>query len=287
MTENTAQTPEDLSADDLFVPAHALTIAGSEATGGAGGQADIKTFQELGVFGSLALTVIVSFDPENEWNHRVFPLPQDVIAQQLQTNFAAFDFDAVKIGMLGSPDTIRTVGEALGQHKPDNLVLDPVLICKGQEPGHALDTDRALTATILPHADFVTPNHFEALALSGMDEITTVDHLTEAAKRIFDSSGAVVLAKGGVRLEGADAVDVFYDGTDVEVLSAPKIGEVPVSGAGCSLAAAVTAELAKGSTPLEAATAAKEFVTAGIKHRVGGRLPFESFWQGGLVAEMG
>ncbi|MCB4209032.1 bifunctional hydroxymethylpyrimidine kinase/phosphomethylpyrimidine kinase [Arthrobacter sp. UM1] len=266
------------------VPAHALTIAGSEATGGAGAQADLKTFQALGVFGSLALTVIVSFDPENEWDHRVFPLPQDVIAQQLQTDFAAFEHDAVKIGMLGSPDTIRTVATALREHAPKNLVLDPVLICKGQEPGHALDTDQALKAEILPLADFVTPNHFEATALSGMDSIDSVEDLKEAARRIYDSAGAVVLAKGGVRLEGREAVDVFYDGERLEVLSAEKVGDVPVSGAGCSLAAAVTAELAKGATPFEAAATAKEFVTAGIRHRVtGGSLPFDSFWQGGFA----
>jgi pyridoxine kinase len=262
-------------------PAHALTIAGSEATGGAGAQADIKTFQELGVFGSLALTVIVSFDPADSWNHRLFPIPQDVLAQQLETNFAAFDYSAVKIGMLGSPAAIETTATALTAASPSNLVVDPVLICKGQEPGHALDTDQALKANILPLADFVTPNHFESLALSGMEEITTVEHLSEAARRIYDASGAVVLAKGGVRLDGPDAVDVFYDGTRLEVLHAPKVGEVPVSGAGCSLAAAVTAELAKGATPYEAAVRAKEFVTAGILGRVtGGRLPFDSFWQG-------
>lgn len=91
-----------------------------------------------------------------------------------------------------------------------------------------------------------------------------------------------------MRLAGSEAVDVFYDGSQLEVLSAPKVGEVPVSGAGCSLAAAVTAELAKGATPLEAAVRAKEFVTAGIRARVtGGNLPFDSFWQGGLKAERG
>ena len=137
------------------------------------------------------------------------------------------------------------------------MVLDPVLICKGQEPGHALDTDQALKAQILPLATFVTPNHFEAESLSGL-EITDVDSLKAAAIRIHELSGAAVLAKGGVRLAGPDAVDVYYDGETLEVLSAPKVGEVAVSGAGCSLAAAVTAELAKGATPLEAARTAKD-----------------------------
>ena len=264
-------------------PAIALTIAGSEATGGAGAQADLKTFQELGVFGIANLTCIVSFDPQDNWNHRFVPVDQQVISEQLEATTAAYGpdvLDTVKIGMLGSPATIATVESALAERQFANVVLDPVLICKGQEPGHALDTDQALKAQILPLATFVTPNHFEAESLSGL-EITDVDSLKAAAVRIHELSGAAVLAKGGVRLEGPDAVDVFYDGETLEVLSAPKVGEVAVSGAGCSLAAAVTAELAKGATPLEAARTAKDFVTAGIRNRVASGAPFDALWQGG------
>jgi pyridoxine kinase len=188
--------------------------------------------------------------------------------------------DTVKIGMLGSPATISTVASALAGSGFANVVLDPVLICKGQEPGHALDTDQALKAQILPLATFVTPNHFEAESLSGL-EITDIESLKAAAVRIHELSGAAVLAKGGVRLSGPDAVDVYYDGETLEVLSAPKVGEVAVSGAGCSLAAAVTAELAKGATPLEAARTAKSFVTAGIRNRLASGAPFDALWQGG------
>ncbi|TAP43636.1 hydroxymethylpyrimidine/phosphomethylpyrimidine kinase [Arthrobacter sp. S39] len=278
-------------------PAVVLTIAGSEATGGAGAQADLKTFQELGVFGIANLTCIVSFDPNDSWNHRFVPVDQQVIADQLEATTAAYGpasgvpadeasvperpvLDTVKIGMLGSPATIGTVAAALKNGRFRNVVLDPVLICKGQEPGHALDTDQALKSQILPLATFVTPNQFEAESLSGL-AITDVESLKAAAVRIHELSGAAVLAKGGVRLEGPDAVDVYYDGETLEVLSAPKVGEVAVSGAGCSLAAAVTAELAKGSTPLEAARAAKDFVTAGIRNRVASGAPFDALWQGG------
>ncbi|MEV7474815.1 hydroxymethylpyrimidine/phosphomethylpyrimidine kinase [Pseudarthrobacter oxydans] len=274
-------------------PAVVLTIAGSEATGGAGAQADLKTFQELGVFGIANLTCIVSFDPNDNWNHRFVPVDQQVIADQLEATTAAYGLasdgqplpgrpvlDTVKIGMLGSPATIATVAGALEANSFGNVVLDPVLICKGQEPGHALDTDQALKAQILPLATFVTPNHFEAESLSGL-EITDVESLKAAAIRIHEISGAAVLAKGGVRLEGPDAVDVFYDGETLEVLSAPKVGEVAVSGAGCSLAAAVTAELAKGASPLDAARTAKDFVTAGIRNRVASGAPFDALWQGG------
>ncbi|MFZ4841346.1 hydroxymethylpyrimidine/phosphomethylpyrimidine kinase [Mycetocola saprophilus] len=266
-------------------PAITLTIAGSEATGGAGAQADLKTFQELGVYGITALTCIVSFDPKDNWNHRFVPVDAGVIADQLeaiQTCYAG-SLDTVKIGMLGSPTTISTVRSALQNQDWKNVVLDPVLICKGQEPGHALDTDQALKAEILPLATFVTPNHFEAESLSGIT-ITSVEDLTEAARIIHEISGAAVLAKGGVRIAGPDAVDVYYDGTVTEILSAPKVGEVAVSGAGCSLAAAITAELAKGTTPLEAARTAKAFVTAGIAARVSSNAPFDALWQGGARA---
>jgi pyridoxine kinase len=264
-------------------PAIALTIAGSEATGGAGAQADLKTFQELGVFGIANLTCIVSFNPQDNWNHRFMPVDQQVISEQLEATTAAYGPDAldtVKIGMLGSPTTIATVESALAARQFANVVLDPVLICKGQEPGHALDTDQALKAKILPLATFVTPNHFEAESLSGLS-IGNVEELKAAAIRIHELSGAAVLAKGGVRLEGPDAVDVYYDGETLEVLSAPKVGEVAVSGAGCSLAAAITAELAKGAAPLEAAKTAKTFVTAGIQARVSSNAPFDALWQGG------
>lgn len=255
----------------------ALTIAGSEATGGAGAQADLRTFQAHDVFGAVALTCIVSFDPRADWGHRFVPVEPQVIADQLEAITAAYDGDQLqvtKIGMLGTPVTIETVAGALQQRSFGQVVLDPVLICKGQEPGAALDTDTALKAQILPLATFVTPNHFEAESLSGLS-INTVEDLTEAARRIHEISGAAVLAKGGVNLPGAEAIDVFHDGQRTEVLSAPKVGEVAVAGAGCTLAAAVTARLALGDSPLAAARAAKEFVTAGIVGRLQSQAPFD------------
>ncbi|WP_342022971.1 bifunctional hydroxymethylpyrimidine kinase/phosphomethylpyrimidine kinase [Arthrobacter citreus] len=261
-------------------PAVTLTIAGSEATGGAGAQADLKTFQELGTYGIAALTCIVSFNPKDNWNHRFVPVEAQVISDQLEAIQTAYDLDTVKIGMLGTPATIDTVAKALQSQQWTNIVLDPVLICKGQEPGAALDTDQALKAQILPLATFVTPNHFESMSLAGMDAIESVEDLQEAARRIHEASGAVVLAKGGVRLDGDDAVDVFYDGETMEVLRAPKVGDVAVSGAGCTLAAAITAELAKGATPLAAAKTAKAFVTEGIRNRVSSNAPFDALWQG-------
>ena len=264
-------------------PAVTLTIAGSEATGGAGAQADLRTFQELGTYGTAALTCIVSYNPADNWNHRLTRIDPEVLANQLeaiQANFAG-QLDTVKLGMMGSVETIEVVAEALRSQDWKHVVLDPVLICKGQEPGEAQDTDEALKSKLLPLATVTTPNHFEAEQLSGMT-ISNLEELKDAARKIHDQSGVSVLAKGGVRLEGPEAVDVFYDGSHLEVLGVTKIGNHAVSGAGCSLAAAVAAELAKGRTEIEAAERAKDFVTAGISQRMTAETPYDVMWQGGL-----
>ncbi len=258
----------------------ALTIAGSEATGGAGAQTDLKTFHQLGTFGTAALTCIVSFDPKNDWAHRFVPVDPQVIRDQIEATCALHDIDTVKIGMLGTPATIDAVTESVKERSFRHVVLDPVLICKGQEPGAALDTDKALTDKILPLATVVTPNVFEACILSGMESINSLDELKEAARRIHEAHDVIVIAKGGVVLDGPDAVDVFFDGQEMVELRAPKIGEHRVSGAGCTVAAAIAAELAKGASPLEAAQTAKKFVTVAIENRQPGHAPFEAVWQG-------
>ena len=120
-----------------------------------------------------------------------------MIADQIEAATAAHNLDVVKIGMLGTPATIDVVAEGLEKQNWRHVVLDPVLICKGQEAGAALDTDNALRAQVLPHATVVTPNLFEARTLSGMDEITSVDQLIEAARRIHDLGPKYVVAKGG------------------------------------------------------------------------------------------
>lgn len=267
----------------MQTPPVVLTIAGSEATGGAGAQADLRTFQAHGVFGVMALTCIVSFDPKADWGHRFVPVEPQVIADQIEAITAAYgpeQLDVVKLGMLGTPATIETVAGALAARPFGHVVLDPVLICKGQEPGAALDTDTALKAHLLPMATVVTPNHFETVSLSGLDSIDTVDELTAAARMIHEASGAAVLAKGGVHLPGAEAIDVYVDADTTEVLTAPKVGDVAVAGAGCTLAAAIAAQLALGAAPLQAARAAKSFVTAGIEGRLSSSAPFDVVWQG-------
>jgi len=259
----------------------AYVIAGSEATGGAGFQVDLKTFQQLGVYGVGTLTCIVSFDPKNGWGHRFVPVAPDVIADQFEAANAAHDLDVVKVGMLGTPDTIDVVARCLASKPWRHVVLDPVLICKGQEPGAALDTDTALREKVLPLATVVTPNNYETATLAGVEgPLTTLDALVDAAKKIHELGTQYVVAKGGVDLPGSDAVDVLYDGHDVTVFSSPKVGQERVSGAGCTFAAAITAELAKGAAVKDAVGVAKAVVDAGIAARVSAHTPFDTVWQG-------
>ncbi|MGO1593986.1 MAG: bifunctional hydroxymethylpyrimidine kinase/phosphomethylpyrimidine kinase, partial [Ancrocorticia sp.] len=236
----------------------AYTVAGSEATGGAGFQVDLKTFQQLGVYGMGTLTCIVSFDPNNDWAHRFVPVDPQVIEDQMEAALTAQDVDTVKIGMLGHPDTIAAVSKGLKTQDWANVVLDPVLICKGQEPGAALDTDNALREQILPLATVATPNYFEACTLSGMEKLESVQDLAEAAERISKLGPKYVLVKGGIDFPGEEAVDVLWDGESATAYSTPKIGQHRVSGAGCTLAAAITAELAKGAQIHDAVRVAKD-----------------------------
>jgi pyridoxine kinase len=263
----------------------AYVIAGSEATGGAGLQVDLKTFQQLGVYGVGTITCIVSFDPKDGWAHRFVPVDPGVIADQFEAATASRDLDTVKIGMLGTPDTIDVVARSLASKPWRHVVLDPVLICKGQEPGAALDTDTALRAKVLPLATVVTPNNFEAKTLSGVEELETVADLAQAGRRILALGPSAAVVKGGMDFPGPDAVDVLVERTDdggerVEVFTTPKIGQARVSGAGCTFAAAITAELAKGASVPAAVRVAKDMVTRGIEQRVGANTPFDTVWQG-------
>lgn len=259
-------------------PSKALVIAGSEATGGAGIQVDLKTFHQLGVYGMGTVTCIVSFDPKNNWAHRFVPVPPHVILDQVEAGTSTWDVDTVKIGMLGTVPTIDAVAEALSKQEWKNVVLDPVLICKGQEAGDAHDTDEALKEKILPLATVVTPNLFETAALSGMTIHDEAD-LAAAAKKIGELGPKYVLAKGGMQLPGDEAVDLLWDGEKITRYAAPKVGDERPTGAGCTLAAAITAELAKGTEVYDAIRIAKELVTKGIKGALPAHTPFDAVWQ--------
>jgi pyridoxine kinase len=257
----------------------AYAIAGSESTGAAGIQTDLRTFAKYGVYGLGCLTCIVSFDPENDWGHLVFPVPTETIEQQFTAANAAYDIRNIKIGMLGSTDTINTVGKLLATKNWDNIILDPVLICKGQEESAALSVDKELIRIILPMANIITPNLVEAEILSGIGEIKGEEDMKEAARLIYELGPKHVVIKGGARFSSDKAIDLYYDGKDYVKLSSELISNVAISGAGCTFASAITAGVANGSSELDAIKKAKEFVANSIKGRVQTPAPFASINQ--------
>ncbi|GAA0357175.1 pyridoxine/pyridoxal/pyridoxamine kinase [Bacillus horti] len=244
----------------------ALTIAGSDTSGGAGIQADLKTLQELGVYGMTALTTIVAQDPHKDWFHAVFPQPVELVETQIETVLAGIGVDAVKTGMLGAESIIELVARKVQQYNITNLVVDPVMVCKGADEALHPEIDQCLRDVLVPHAYLVTPNLFEATQLSGVASIQTVDDMKEAATRIHDSGAKHVLIKGGHKLQSEKAVDLFYDGKEFELLEAEKIETPYTHGAGCTFSSAITAELAKGKSIKEAIHTAKQFITAAITH---------------------
>ncbi|WP_134685163.1 pyridoxine/pyridoxal/pyridoxamine kinase [Brevibacillus migulae] len=244
----------------------ALTIAGSDTSGGAGQQADLKTFQELGVFGMTALTVVVAQDPDNEWFHNVYPLSLDVVEAQLRTVLAGIGVDAVKTGMLGSTELVELVGRTIDKYELKNVVIDPVMICKGADEALHPEIADALREIVVPRATVITPNLFEAAILSKKSELKTVDDLKDAAAIIHEQGAGVVIVKGGNKLAHEKAVDVIYDGKNFEVLEAERIPNAYTHGAGCTYSAAITAELAKGKSVKEAIDVAKVFITEAIRH---------------------
>lgn len=244
--------------------AYACTIAGSAARGGAGIQADLKTFQELGVFGTTAITAFVANHPETKQG--VFTEPLDVIEAQLYTIFEQFKLDAVKTGMLFTQEIIEFVADWLSDHVVNNIVVDPVMFGKIGGPLLKLEAMDSLKLKLIPQATIITPNMPEASFLLGERNIETVEDLQDAARDLLKLGPKYVLVKGG-RLEGA-AIDVLYDGEKMIHLEAPRIETIHTNGAGCSYSAAITAGLAKGMTINEAVVLAKNFVTAGIRHNI-------------------
>jgi pyridoxine kinase len=242
----------------------ALTLAGSDASGGAGLEADLKTFQEFCVYGMTAVTVIVAQTP-GEWAHEVFPVELSVIAKQLDTILAGIGVDAMKTGMLGTNEIIEVGAHYVKKYAVKNLVVDPVMVCKGADDVMNPDTVRYLSKTLLPLAKVATPNLYETGFLSGLGAITTLEQLKEAAKRVHALGPEVVVAKGGAKLEHPLAVDVFYDGKEVIVLEGERIDTSWTHGAGCSYSAAIAAGIAVGESIRDAVFNAKEFIAGAIK----------------------
>ncbi|OZB95036.1 pyridoxine/pyridoxal/pyridoxamine kinase [Paenibacillus sp. XY044] len=242
-----------------------LTIAGSDSSGGAGIQADLKTFEEYGTYGFSALTTIVTMDPDNGWHHNVYPVDSGLVAEQLKTVFAGGPVDAMKTGMLGSVDIVRVAEQAIKSNQQKNVVIDPVMVCKGEDEVLNPESAEAIRDLLLPLATVVTPNLFEAGVLSGLGKLTSIEEMKEAARKIHALGAENVVVKGGKALGGDRAIDVFFDGKDFTVLETDKIEPAYNHGAGCTFAAAITGGLANGLTVAEAVAKAKDFVSAAIR----------------------
>ena len=242
----------------------ALTIAGSDSGGGAGIQADLKTFTAFGVYG---MTVITSVTAQNTQGVlEIHDLPAAFVSRQLEAVLSDLPVDAAKTGMLSNAGIIRAVATRFRDQRIKNLVVDPVMVAKS---GHRLlreDALKALREELLPLAAVLTPNLPEAEVITGV-KISGLEDMHRAAEQIHRLSPASVLIKGG-HLEGR-AVDVLFDGSDFTELPADRVSTRHTHGTGCTLSAAITAALAAGQTIPQAVALAKDFITRAIREAPG------------------
>ncbi len=239
-----------------------LTIAGSDSGGGAGIQADLKTFQELGVFGTSVLTAVTAQNTRGV--HGVEAVSPELITQQLDAIGSDFSIAACKTGMLFDASRIEAVATGVKRHVFNRLVVDPVMIAKGGAPLLQDTAVDALKTSLLPLATVVTPNVPEAEVLTGLTIRSFNDRL-EAARRMLAYGVRAVILKGG-HLEGETAEDLIMTESEVFLLSAPRIQTSDTHGTGCTFSAALTAELAKGRSIMEAAVTTKRFIQSAITH---------------------
>lgn len=238
-----------------------LTIAGSDCSGGAGIQADLKTFAAHGVYG---MSVIVSVVAENTF--RVIDV-QDVspqlIEEQIDAVFEDIGTDAVKVGMLSHSCCMEAVERKLTEYRPQHVVIDPVMIAKNGCPLMDPDAIGTLIQRILPLADVLTPNIPEAERIAGF-QITSPGGMEQAAKRICELGPKSVLVKGGHA--AGDALDVLYDGKAFHYFTAERIHTKNTHGTGCTYSSSIASNLALGFPLEEAVTRAKAYVTTAIQH---------------------
>lgn len=238
----------------------ALTIAGSDSGGGAGIQADLKTFHSLGVFGTSAITVITCQNPRRV--SAVQPVRPEIVTEQMERVFEAFPVAAAKTGMLYDAGIIRAVAAGMRARR---LVVDPVMVATSGARLLRADALAALQDKLLPLATVVTPNRAEAEVLWGRP-IQTVADARAAARALSTRYGVAFLVKGG-HLQGTDrAVDILFDGRRSHEFSAARMTGVSLHGTGCTLSAALAAHLALGCGLAEATRRAKQFVTRAIRN---------------------
>jgi hydroxymethylpyrimidine/phosphomethylpyrimidine kinase len=237
----------------------AMTIAGSDSGGGAGIQADLKTFAVLGVHGTSAITAITAQNTLGV--SEILELPAALVERQIDAVVADIGVQAAKTGMLSSATIIATVAGAVRRHRIHNLVVDPVMVAKGGARLLRDDAVAALREQLVPLAAVLTPNLPEAAVLLGRS-ITTLEDRRQAARDLVAMGARAAVVKGG-HAEG-DAIDIFFDGTHLAELHAPRVDTPNTHGSGCAFSAAITAGLARGHKTEEAVREAKVFITRAI-----------------------
>ncbi len=268
-------TSGNTSHDKTIIP-RALTIAGSDSGAGAGIQADLKTFAALRVYGLSALTAITAQNTQGV--HAVQDLPPELIRAQIDAVLEDIGADVAKTGMLSSPAIIEEVARCVSRWNL-RLVVDPVMMAKSGDPLLQPEAVTTLSTALLPLAEVITPNLYEAEVLTGQ-RIETLDDMRAAAQVIYALGPRHVVVKGGHRV--ADPVDVYFDGERFVELRGERILTRHTHGTGCTFSAAIAAFIARG-LPMDAAVAgAKNYITEAIRHAPGlgsGHGPVEHFWQ--------
>lgn len=249
-----------------------MTVAGSDSGGGAGIQADLKTFMALRVYGTSVITAVTAQNTMGVTG--IHTIPPEMVAAQIDAVLTDIGTDAVKTGMLGTPEVVSVVAERLRYHGVRNLVVDPVMVSTSGHPLLTTDNRTALTRELLPLALIVTPNLLEAEVLSGR-RIENARDLDSAARRILALGPRWVLMKGGHRtfdLNRNEALDILTDGTDTIELPAKRIDTRNTHGTGCTLSAAITAGLSRGLAVVDAVKLAKHYLTEALRtaYPVGG-----------------
>jgi hydroxymethylpyrimidine/phosphomethylpyrimidine kinase len=239
----------------------ALTIAGSDSSGGAGIQADLKTFAALGVYGASVITALTAQNTQGVSG--IHPVPPAFVTAQMEAVFGDLDVKAVKIGMMAQLSTIEAIASALSRFKPPHIVLDPVMVATSGDQLLSTDAVAGLLDDLLPLVSLVTPNLPEAAVLLGEPLATDKSAIVGQGRRLMAGGARAVLIKGG-HGEGAQSIDYLFHGDDVVALAAPRIATKNTHGTGCSLSSAIAANLAKGEILEEAVRNAKAWITEAI-----------------------
>ncbi len=239
----------------------ALTIAGSDSCGGAGIQADLKTFSALCTYGMSVITAVTAQNTKGVVQVR--EMDPEIVREQINCLFEDIEINAVKIGMVSSIEIIETIGSCLKDHVETPIVLDPVMVSKSGCHLLRPESTQALIKVLFPLAEVVTPNLFEAEVITGKN-IATIAEMEKAAAEIHALGARNVVVKGG-HLSG-DAVDVLYDGTDYHYLTGTRINTSNTHGTGCTFSSAIAAHLARGFSFPEAVKEAKKYINGAIEH---------------------